>query len=372
MQELRKDDLETIVYGATFLASGGGGSFASGWNLVKHFPDHGRVQAVSVEEAGADENALSAVVAYIGAPDAIAGLGKPTGAINALKKLNQLYNNRIHYIVPVEIGGLSTIVACLTAAELEMAVVDGDGAGRAVPTLTMTTFAGAGYSGNPSVLDNSDGEGLLVEVEAISDVEGLVRPILGAPAYNEKAGLAMWPMTAQELIQGVPIRDTLTLSWKLGHALRHSEQKIETLLRTLQGEGREPYRLMQGRVHLLSEQTRGGFDFGKVVFRDQDGAPKGYIYNQNENLVAWSPQQARPLAIGPDSICYVTLSGLPFSNADIQGKVDGQPIEGQESLLVGVTARDELRRNPEIRGAFKRTLVNQGYPGPLVPLNELQ
>ena len=99
-------------------------------------------------------------------------------------------------------------VACLVAARLGLTVIDGDGAGRAVPSLPMLTYAAQHVDPRPAVLVSQDG--LTVELDVTpakgehgdpqhqQDVsiilEQMMRPIVAAPEFKEFGGLAMWVM----------------------------------------------------------------------------------------------------------------------------------------------------------------------------------
>ena len=116
-----------------------------------------------------------------------------------------------------------------------------------------------------------------------------------------------------------------------------------------------------GTVFSSNEQTKDGFDFGMLtIIDDTDGkAVTATVFNQNENLIAWSRRQQEPLIMAPDSICFITESGQPFSSADI----DAHSIEGQIAHIVGVKARQNIRSNPTIMNSFSQAMSSVGYSG---------
>ncbi len=368
MRKLKKEDLYDILYGATFFGSGGGGAFGTGRQLIERFPARGKVTVIDVAAA---QPAMSAMAACIGSPIAMAKLRRPTAAVNAMRRLNAVTQGKIGHIVAAELGGVNSILAALTAAELNMPLVDADGARRAIPELTMTTFYGAGLSGNPSVFDNKAGESVVLEIDRVEHVEAIGRPLLAAPAFDGMAGLAMWPMTPEQLAQAAPIQGTLELCRQVGSILRNSKHPIDDLFAALRANQLEAFELARGRVHLLQETSSGGFDFGQVCLKNWAGKVLAYIYNQNENLIAWSSSRDRPLAIAPDSICYVTESGQPFSNDDIKGK-SGLQVEGEQSVLIGIGAHPALTGNKKIMQAFRTALTGLGYAGCYTPIKQLQ
>ncbi|MCP6675082.1 DUF917 domain-containing protein, partial [Klebsiella pneumoniae] len=87
------------------------------------------------------------MVAYMGAPDAINQVQWPNGPVEAARAAQQRLESqgrKLAYVAAPESGALGVVVASLVAAKLGLAVVDADGAGRAVPSLPMLTYAAAG------------------------------------------------------------------------------------------------------------------------------------------------------------------------------------------------------------------------------------
>ena len=121
----------------------GGGTYESGRHLSDHFTKSAYYPDPSFEIAALDQidkDGYGVVVAYLGAPEAIKSANYPKGAVRAVEQVQQQLKGagkELKYVVPVEVGGLSSVVPCLVASRLGLAVVDGDGAGRAVPELTI-------------------------------------------------------------------------------------------------------------------------------------------------------------------------------------------------------------------------------------------
>ena len=121
--------------------------------------------------------------------------------------------------------------------------------------------------------------------------------------------------------------------------------------------------LCTGTIKNSSEATSGGFDFGTVVISADDGS-QVTIYNQNENLIAFSNKSYVPLAMGPDLICYLTTKGQVFSNADLKTLPKGAKI-----AVIGVPARQ--MRIKFILDQFQQALAGIGYAGSYVPIEKL-
>lgn len=380
MRKLNQDQILNICYGATFLGSGGGGSFKTSRNLVSKLRTKKELMGVlehrkslsnksvrnsfsvtvkKVEEVN-DNDGLTAMVAFIGSPKAASTLEGIDSEIAAFDKLNEQLPSGQHigHVIPVEVGGLNSIIPILVAAEKGIPIIDADGAGRAVPSLTMTTFAAAEVSPNPAVLAKSSDFCVSAFFNTATDVEAFARPVL--EVFGEEAGLAMWVMDKVTLARAVPIRNTLTLAEDVGAILTSSsgqppEAVINALLTKLTEFGLTADIVFSGIVQTPETKTQGGFDFSTVTLRDKNNDTV-WVYVQNENMIVWNPQTTVSMITAPDSICYLYVDGegnvLPFSNADIEP----MGIVGRQAYLIGITARSELQTGT-IFESFKEALV---------------
>ncbi|MEM7668029.1 MAG: DUF917 domain-containing protein [Pseudomonadota bacterium] len=372
MHELTKPQLLGIAKGATFLGCGGGWPLYSALRVLEAFPEDGTVSVASVDEAAGDTAKLTVMVAYLGAPTAAANLTDINGAIRAFDMASEYartaLGKEIGYVIPVEIGALNTITPCLVAAARNIPVVDGDGAGRAVPALEMTTFADK-VGTAPMIMSNGTGFDVsLSAMSSASQADSLARDLIADPAFDDIAGLAMWIMDGPTLASAVPIRGTLGLAEGVGKALEQTQDPIGSVIAYLDANGRTSYRLFDGTLSAESDTAQGGFDVGRTTFSNASTGEIVSVYDENENLMAWSSNASRALAMAPDSICYVTADGLPFSNAD----VDHFSLIGHQASIVGVTACAPLAADTGVMTAFRAALVELGYGGKMVPISDLR
>jgi len=413
-KKLSKEDLENIVRGACLLSSGGGGTYSSGLNLLKKFTkgpyyDQDYVDYLEVDDLPDSSTDCGLVVAYMGAPEAIANLDYPEAGVNAAKKVEKLMadkNQKLAYIVPVEIGALSSIVACTVASKLGIPVINGDGAGRAVPELTMTTFAGYDVSTNPTVLANKDNLTIQLDVDSPEDtnnnnaaiVEAVARPTISLPEFGQQAGLAMWVMPATQIKEVVKITQTLVACKEVGDVIGQFQQgksiSISTLLDCIKTSlHTRAFELCSGTLCSAENITEGGFDHGKVVI-NSNGSTITILF-QNENLLAWNSASDTPLAMAPDAIAYVIQDDqVVYSNGDLIGEDNAlkKSLRGRMVSIIGITAQPELRdyeakksivrakmlqsandkKGGEISQSFELALEKFGYYGKYVPLEDLQ
>lgn len=395
--ELGPQDLEALLLGGAFFGSGGGGTITSARHLAANFhagdyyPTQ-RVRVVSVEEAGDGDTVM---VAYMGAPEAINSTSYPIGPVAAARQVQArlaAQGRRLAYVVSPESGALGFVVACLVAAKLGLAVVDADGAGRAVPSLPMLTYAAAEISPRPTFLV-SQGE-LCVELDVTPRsgingdpahqqdvsviVEQMTRPIVAAAQFGEFGGLAMWIMSPAELPAALPIRATLSRALQLGRALQAGEIGSAAAMIDYLGKAfgilaraiSQPGELVAAEV-----DTTGGFDLGKVHL--QAGARRYTVVYQNESLLAWDSARPAPSLLAPDSLAYFVEGPgqAVYSNGDLV-LADGSlnPEVRQRTVTLLAWQADPALRTPGglILDSFRQLLASMGYLGPYVPVGELQ
>ncbi|WP_439889122.1 S-methyl thiohydantoin desulfurase domain-containing protein [Pseudomonas sp. MBLB4123] len=386
--ELGRNDLEPLLVGGCFFGSGGGGTLISARHLAAHFQQgdyypSDRVRVVTVAEA---VNGESVMVAYMGAPEAIADCIYPEGPVRAVQAVQERLareGRELAYVVPPESGALGFVVACLVAARLGLAVIDADGAGRAVPSLPMLTFA-VGVTPRPAFLVSQ--AGLCVEMDVTPQegfehpvgyqnnatviTEQMLRPIVAAPQFGEFGGLAMWIMEPDALADALPIRGTLTRALTLGRALQHGQiESTEAMISFLQQRfGLTAYALtVRGRFVSADVTTTGGFDIGKVHLHEGD--TRISVIYENESLLVWSSQSPYPLAMAPDSIAYFVEGPGPavFSNGDVV-EADGTispSLKRRPVSLIAWQAESPLRKPGGLNlWSFMQLLQTIGYLGP--------
>lgn len=377
-------DLENIAKGACFLASGGGGTYESGRNLSDNFiksdyypnPIFDVIDCDQVEGDG-----YAVVVAYIGAPEAIKSANYPIGAVRAVEEVQRLlksHGKKLKYVVPVEVGALSSVVPCLVASKLGLTVIDGDGAGRAVPELTMLSFSAAGISCSPAVLAGSDTNKFLLDLSMVDDddhgqplgqapvVENIVRPVLALPQFKEIAGLAIWVMDSEQIHTAIKSKGTLTLAKETG--ARVTSESLDDVVCFLRSKRKEVFHLFHGTFDAkgCTSLTAGGFDHGTVTI--SDGDQQFIILYQNESLLGWSNQKNHPLVMAPDSISlFVEDEQKAYSIGDVmneKGELSSKLI-GKSVTVIGIAAGSFLRENGSngLLPVFMQAIKNLGYYG---------
>lgn len=355
MRILRRKQLDDIVVGAGFLGSGGGGSPAQGKMLIDYVMSISEEIAL-IEPQEVEAEALVAVVGGMGSPVAALEKGIYNAHIRAFEALEQAVGRSFSYVIPVEVGSGNSIGPMSVAAKKGIPIVDGDGAGRAIPELQMSTYAIYGVPIAPFALANETDISVVLYADDPYDVERVARAI--TTEFGMVAGFATHAMSGKKM-QEVVIAGTLSLAERVGSALRQAcqrgEDPVEAVLSLVGG-----YKLVRGEIIQVRSETRAGFDFGSVVIKGEKGEQVRVDF-KNENMIAWRDDQ--PIAIVPDMICCLTVDGQPLTNVDMQ--------EGLKVAFIGMKAPDKWRAPQAIR-VFAHVLEKMGYTGPYVPIEELQ
>lgn len=377
-----KDDLKSLAHGACFLGSGGGGSLVGALNVVNSFADFLPVSCVSIAEALQNTHLLAAVVFFVGSPDSAQDLPKYIDdVVMAFKDMDdealQKYDRHITYIVPGEIGAVNTIVPFVVAQAIcqktgrQIMIIDGDGAGRALPELALTVYAANGISCNPSFLSKSATPpyNICFEVDKADAVQRLLGPVLGNNIFNNFGGFATWLMDKELLEQAKPVSGTVSLAYQYGRVLRGVTPVGASDDLAMLGTP-----VFTGTLLDIAEHSEGGFDYGVATFEDVD-KNHFYIYNQNENIVSWNDRLSAPPITAPDLICYLaeefqTPTGSPepmrvFSNT----RQDWCAFQGKKVSVLGRPCDPALREGLLGLG-FAQLRRELGYAGYYQPFGK--
>jgi DUF917 family protein len=339
---LGEREILDIIQGATFLGTGGGGSPESGEVVYKRCLSGKKIELVTVDEVEDDANI--AVVAGMGAPEALKKKGWSTESVNAFNALEEVVGVKFDYVIPIETGGFNSITPMTVTAEKGIPTIDADGAGRAIPELEMTMFYINNIPVSPTALADDKNIWAVLNAEDTFKMEELARAV--TVALGMQAGIVCHKMTGKQMKQAV-IPSTVTKAEEVGKAIREAKKAgkdpVESVMCVLDG-----LLLGKGKVTSITTETKGGFDFGKVSVAAEGGTVS--VDYKNENMLAWKDD--RLVAVVPDNICYISTDGQPLTNADIE--------EGMEVAVIGTRAPDRWRV-PEGFDVFKKVLEAIGY-----------
>jgi len=392
--QLTKKDINYIVYGACFLASGGGGSVGLALLFMdKMITDADVMYYVNPENLETHKNV--AFVAGLGSPDKVfEGFGQ-TASLNAFLEmdtyLDQSGQEPLGYLIPVEMGAINTLVPFIISARKGIEVINGDPCGRAMPELSMTLFNINKLPLNPVILtsDTNDAEHyqkIIVQVNNAEDAENQARQF--AKLNNSTAGLACYPMRGADLKCSISSDEnwgkfnqwTVGLAWNLGRSIVESKN-YNNFIELLNSLPLTHHTLFEGIITGKEERKISGFDAGKITV--VNGNETCFIYYKNESLLAWNATRKSYVAMGPDSINFLARKDAqPLSNADINSDPEKNPKNiplGTEIGIVGLCANQKLQNAvlvdlflaniQEILTAFPEDRVP--VPNRYIPLTDL-
>ena len=303
MRTIGIQEIEDIALGAALLGAGGGGDpYVGKLVAMGAVKECGPVTLLDPEEV--PDDALLVPIAMMGAPTVLGEKGIGGGEYQTLYNMvSQFFGKKIYAFMPIEAGGVNSMLPIAACARLGLPLVDCDGMGRAFPELQMVTFTIGGMSATPMALTDEKGNSVIFETITNKWTEELARAV--TMSCGGSVSVSLYPMTGAQM-KAYSVKNIVTRSQKLGEAIRTVKDCADNVTpeeHFLQFS--EGYKLFKGKIADVLRETRGAFNFGKVVL-EGIGECKGhqaYVEFQNENLTATVDGEI--LATTPDLICLV-------------------------------------------------------------------
>jgi len=371
MTDLNKQGLIELAYGATFLGSGGGGTLGSALEMID-----GELQAGDsvplVDADGLPKDGLTIACCYVGSQTSgasVTHVGALSAAVASFTQfLEKRHGKRVTSLVPLDLGVQSAVVPCaLVAAQSGLSLVNGDGAGRGVPALMLTTFAAAFEDLLPGVAANAGGYAERIGPKNPLQLHNRITEL--TQAWGSVAGVAVWAIENSKLVSPRVVPRTLSLAQEIGQAISQAAERKRDLVKAvravLQANDRNSYDLFRGTVTRILATTA---DFATIELVNRETGAIARVSTAGENLLAASPGAI--LAMAPDLICWLKTDHS--TKDDVPGPLSNTMISaGNEVALIGVSAPGELRYNDdkEIMLGFRayRNWARAGAPYPLAP-----
>lgn len=210
MRKLYKQDVIEILYGATLLGAGGGGSLALGLEMLdKTEKDGNKIELDLVDISEIKDNEYGAMVAALGSPVAMLSEDKPIlgpDVVCAFKAFKTAYageGKAVNYLYSGEMGGLNTVVPMLVAVlsdedvDKRIKFLDVDSNGRAVPELNTTLAAANNFPPKPLGLGSLDGDEIIVYPVSDKAGENIARTL--CMNYGMRIGFSTWGMIKADM-----------------------------------------------------------------------------------------------------------------------------------------------------------------------------
>jgi DUF917 family protein len=338
-------DLPDLARGAAFLGTGGGGNPYVGRLMVELAMRETGRELELMDLADLPDDALVIPTAMMGAPTCIVEkLPQGMEAAESFRRLERHLGKRAHATMPIEAGGVNSMIPLVVALRLGIPVVDADGMGRAFPELQHETFHIYGVSGTPLAITNDHHDQSVVETHDNEMMEWLARGLtirMGGVAY-----IAEYPMDGATA-KRVSVAGTIGIGLKIGRAIRYAREHhldpFAHLIATLEETSYSPAKtIFAGKIVEVFRRTSEGFAKGIVRIQELD-VPAGRspevleIEFQNENLIARTGD--RILAIVPDLICVLDgETAEPITTEELR--------YGQRVKVMAVSV-PEIMRTPE-------------------------
>lgn len=356
MRWLTENDIEHIAVGAAVLGTGGGGDpFIGKMMALGAIDKHGPVKVINIDELKDDDFVLP--VSGMGAPSVLVEkIPSFEQLVNPLKAYEEAIGKKVTVIMPIEVGGVNSLIPVAVAAMTGLPILDGDAMGRAFPEAQMVSFHLDGLK--PELVTMADEQGNHVTIRPVNGLwsEKLSRQV--TVAMGGSTIVSDYGVDGKQAKKSV-IPNTLTLAQKIGELLEKRTEAvhpIEKMLQLLKGR-----LLFKGKAQLIKRGIQGGFTRGKAHFTgmDDDEHSECILYFQNEHLIA--KRDGRPIALTPDLIAVLDEeTGMPITTEGLR--------YGARVIIVAFPAHEKWRTPIGIETAGPRYFK---YDVDYVPLEQL-
>lgn len=269
---LGEKEVEEITLGASILATGGGGDPEIGLLWTKKVLAEGK-DIVMVDPIDVPDDILAASPACLGS--ALVLTEKPPSAevLNtAIDNLQKYVGKDLEATIPLECGGVNSILAYAAAGEYGVPVIDVDGMNRAFPELQMTSWVTHGVHASPTVsVDNRKNVTIIDTNDDDLAAEAIARKV--AMVYGGISWVATYAMSGEEL-KRTSILNSQSIAWDIGKAVFKAREEhtnpIEELLKALETTRNvKGYKAFEGKIvdiqRDFGSEINKGFTLGKVI-----------------------------------------------------------------------------------------------------------
>lgn len=296
MRTIGIQEIEDIALGAALLGAGGGGDpYVGKLVAMGAVKECGPVTLLDPEEV--PDDALLVPIAMMGAPTVLGEEGHWRRA-STRPSITWSPSSSARRSTPSCPSRQAVSTPCSPSPPVRGWGSPGglEGLGRAFPELQMVTFTIGGMSATPMALTDEKGNSVIFETITNKWTEELARAV--TMSCGGSVSVSLYPMTGAQM-KAYSVKNIVTRSQKLGEAIRTVKDCADDVTpeeHFLQFS--EGYKLFKGKIADVLRETRGAFNFGKVML-EGIGECKGhqaYVEFQNENLTAtvdgrsWPPR----------------------------------------------------------------------------------
>lgn len=302
MRKLGLKEVEDIALGASLLGAGGGGDPYYGklmaFGAIK---ECGEVDLIAPEEV--PDDAIILPIAMMGAPTVLCEKGTGGQEYKAIYDMVSQYMGKpIYAVMPMEAGGVNSMLPIAAAARLGLPMVDCDGMGRAFPELQMVTFTIGGVNATPMALTDEKGNSVIFNTITNKWTEELARAVTMSCGGSVTVGLYIIDGAT---MKKYGVKDIVTRSENLGKAIRNVKNQEDMTPEQAFLQASEGFGIFKGKISDVRRETNGAFNLGHIIL-DGIGEYRGQkaeVTFQNENIAAVVDGEIK--ATAPDLICVV-------------------------------------------------------------------
>lgn len=346
-------DIHDFATGTDFLSASGGGSPAAAIQLLED--DRARGLSLSWIDLGdLADDALVVTANFSGSiapvPDREEmehrfGIEKVVERplVQAVRELEGFLGRKADALISLEIGGINTGHALDTAANLNIPLLDGDYAGRAIPESTCITPNLFGKPIYPRVYVDFYGDVLYLKTSQSNRMVERIGKFISVADFG-MVGVASIPLPGRE-VKEIAVPGTLTECLHIGRTIRKAREEGRDPVAALPRELPNAWLLFRGRIMWREWESRDGYMWGETLIDGEDdfSGHEMRVWFKNENHLTWLDNA--PYVSSPDIIEVVDGdSARPLVNSELD--------VGQRVAVVGVRRRDlfDSERGVELLG----------------------
>jgi DUF917 family protein len=280
---LSEQDLRDIGLGSAVLGTGGGGdpyygTLAALGNARRYRPP----RIIAADELADDDHVL--IPFMIGSPVPLIEkftFGKELQ--RAFESMRAFLNKPVAAIMPVEIGGVNSMVPLALGSLLDIPVVDADCMGRAFPEGQLVTLTLDGIGISPMALADERGNSVVLNTIDNFWAERFGRSI--AVEFGAIAAGVGCPLTGRQVREST-ILGSLSYAERIGRGIREAhaakQDGVAAILRETNG-----VEIFRGKIVDVQRRIERGWTLGEAVLEGLgvDSGARMVVQFQNENLV---------------------------------------------------------------------------------------
>ena len=356
MRTIGKREVEDMAIGAAVLAAGGGGDpYIGKLMALQAIDEYGPFQMLSLDEV--PDDAWVCASHMLGAPTVLVEkVPNGTEGVGAIDALERHYGRKFDAIMPLEAGGLNSLLPFQVAAAKGVPLIDADGMGRAFPELQHVTWSLFDIPACPAVVCDEKGDTVMVEAIDNAWAERLSRNV--AITTGGSVFMADYAMSGADA-KRTSIPGTSTYCEVIGRTIREAQENnvdpVPVILDLLGGT-----ELFRGKLDDVSRRTEGGFARGSAHFAGIDDyqGQECELRFQNEHLIAKSGDKI--LCTAPDLIVVLDVeTALPITTEGMK--------YGARGVVCGIPCHKHWRTERGLAVAGPRYF---GYEADFIPVED--